>query len=191
MVFAVEDEVFHPGIHGELDPLLGVELRRVELLGKWLVFLHGNLRVMHDPLADVGVFLPLPFAGRNRVEAPVDEQSVLRLIKPLELGIARRCRGLRHGRLRGRLERGAGLARQPFVKRGEGAGIRLGIAGNSTMLAEIENLLFIPQDLDGASANIVVGAREHDFTALALSVLYLHGFAINEILAEPFRVKRP
>ena len=61
VVLAGDDDVFHPGVLGQLHPFLGVELHRIELCGKLLVFLHRNLGAVHDPLADAGDRLALPF----------------------------------------------------------------------------------------------------------------------------------
>src|SRR4029450_11764675 len=50
--------------------------------------LHRDLRAFHDPLAEAERPLSFPFASRNRVEAPMDEQAVLGLAKPLEALLA-------------------------------------------------------------------------------------------------------
>ena len=74
----------------------------------------GILRAVHDPLADAGDVLALPFAGGDRVEPPVDEEAVLGLLEPGEprlLGLGRVGRGGLGRRLsrRGReCERGKG-----------------------------------------------------------------------------------
>src|SRR5207249_357106 len=41
-------------------------------------------RAEHDPFAESEGPFALPLAGRNRIEAPMDEQSVLRLAEPAE-----------------------------------------------------------------------------------------------------------
>ena len=79
-----DDDVFHARVFRELHPLVGVELDRIELPGELLVFLHRDLRAVHDPLADAGNAAAFPLAGGNRVEPPVNEEAVLRLVEPLE-----------------------------------------------------------------------------------------------------------
>src|SRR3954463_5442114 len=74
---------------------------RVEARGKRLVFAHRNARAEHDPFAEAERAFAFPLAGRNRVETPVDEETVLRLAEPLEAlfpgGIHGSPQGLRYG----------------------------------------------------------------------------------------------
>ena len=94
-----DHDVFHARVLRELHPRVGVELHRVELRRELLVLAHGDLRAVHDPLAEAERALALPFAGWNRVEAPVDEEAVLGVAEPLEAfllgGIRSGGRGLR------------------------------------------------------------------------------------------------
>ena len=104
-------QVLHAGVLGELRPSVGVELHRIELPGELLVVRDRDARLVHDPLADAGVALALPFAGRQGVEPPVDEHAEFRLAPP---GQARFARGFGGGlALRARRRRAVG---------GEGAG---------------------------------------------------------------------
>ena len=100
VVLGGDDDVLHARVLRELDPRVGVELDRVELRGELLVLLHRDLRAVHDPLAEAERALPLPLAGGNRVEAPVDEEAVLGLAEPVQPLFARRIRRRRVRRLR-------------------------------------------------------------------------------------------
>ena len=97
VMLAGDHDVLHAGIVGHLDPLFGVEFYGIELGGQLFVFLDGNLGAVHDPLADAGDGLPLPFSGGNRIEAPVDEEAELGLAEPLHLFILRLRRRQRLG----------------------------------------------------------------------------------------------
>jgi len=85
VVLARDDDVLHPRILGELNPFIRIELHRVEPRGQLLVLCDRDLGPVHDPLPDARNLLALPRPGRDRVQAPVDEQSELRLPEPLHL----------------------------------------------------------------------------------------------------------
>ena len=73
VVLAGDDDIFHAGIFGDVDPLGGAELARVAGFGQLGVILDGDLFGVHVPLAlaDLGV------------EAPVDEEAEFILIEPV------------------------------------------------------------------------------------------------------------
>src|ERR1700722_5066779 len=100
VVLAGDDEILHAGILRHLHPGVCVELDGVELFSELGVLDGGDLGAVHDPLADAGDWLAFPFAGGNRVEAPVDEEAEFSLAKPLHFGALRSRR--RGGRLRHR-----------------------------------------------------------------------------------------
>ena len=95
-----DHDVFHAGVLRQLHPVVGLELHGVELHYERLVLAHGNLRSVHDPFAEAERSLSLPFARRDRIEAPMDEEAVLRLPEPFESLLARGVRGTRRGCLR-------------------------------------------------------------------------------------------
>ena len=82
VMFRGDDQVLHAGVLGEPHPGVGVELHRVEPRGELLVFTHGDLCPVHDPFANAGHGPALPLAGGNGVEAPVNEEAELGLMKP-------------------------------------------------------------------------------------------------------------
>ncbi len=83
VMLAGDDDVLHAGVLGHLHPLLGIELHRIELRGQLLVLLDRDLGPVHDPLADAGDLLALPFPGGNGIQPPVDEQAELGLAEPV------------------------------------------------------------------------------------------------------------
>lgn len=78
------------------------------------------------------------------------------------------CAGLR-------FENHTGVTRQPIEERGERLGVRLAVTGNRAVPAESKNRLTVPQDRDGASANIIAGAHELDGRSCSLPVSDLKG----------------
>src|SRR5205823_3889547 len=54
-----------------------------------LVVLHRHAGAEHHPLAESQRSLAVPLARRQRVEAPVDEEAVLRLSEPFETFLLR------------------------------------------------------------------------------------------------------
>ena len=79
---------FMPASLAMLDPLVGVELHRVELLGVVGVLGHGDLAAVHDPLADAADLLAVVGAGGHGVDAPVDEHAEAGLAPPFHAGVA-------------------------------------------------------------------------------------------------------
>ena len=90
VVFAGDDDIFHAGVFGDLDPLGGAELGRVAGFSELGVFLDGDLPGVHVPLA----------LGDLGVEAPVDEEAEFILIEPVSPGRS----GTRRGRWGGCVE---------------------------------------------------------------------------------------
>ena len=68
-----DDDVLAAGLFGQLDPLVGVELRRVELGGELFIFLHRDFLVELHPFA----------AAQLAVDSPVDEHAEAGLAPPL------------------------------------------------------------------------------------------------------------
>src|SRR4029453_8967248 len=97
-----DDDVLHAGIQRELHPVVGLEPHRIELGGQLLVLANRNLRAVHDPLAEAERSLALPLAGGDRIQAPVNEEPVLRLAEPLQTLLARGVRWSWRGGLRAR-----------------------------------------------------------------------------------------
>ena len=60
----------------------------VEVFGEGFVVGDGDGEVVHDPLADVGGALAVPFARGNGVEAPVDEHAEAGFAPPFHAGVA-------------------------------------------------------------------------------------------------------
>ena len=54
VVLGGDDDVFHAGILGDFDEVIGIELGGVELVGVLVVLGDGNPGVVHDPFADAG-----------------------------------------------------------------------------------------------------------------------------------------
>jgi len=63
---------FIPAAFGQPDPFRGIEFGRVELRREIFVFADRNLLVVHHPLA----------VAQDAIDAPVDEQSELGVLKP-------------------------------------------------------------------------------------------------------------
>jgi hypothetical protein len=82
VVLGSDHDVAHAGLFGQGHPGFGIELHRIEVFGQGFVLGHRNFGVEHDPLADAGDALALPFAGRQGVQAPVDEQSEAGIAPP-------------------------------------------------------------------------------------------------------------
>ncbi len=87
VVLARDDDVFHAGVPGYGHPLLRVELYRVELSRQLLIIRHRDVGVVHDPLADPGGFLPVPFTRRDGIQSPMNEHSKSSLSKPLHASV--------------------------------------------------------------------------------------------------------
>ena len=85
----------------EVDPCARVELDGVEGAGEPLVFGHGDLAILHHPLA----------LAEQAVNAPVDEEAELRVLEPLARGesLGRSVLG----------PRGSGLANRQRDAKGE------------------------------------------------------------------------
>ena len=82
VVFRRDHDVFHPGILGKLHPGIGVEFHRIPLLRQLLILGHRNMGAIHDPLSQSGNLPALPFSGRDGIESPVDEKTVLGVFEP-------------------------------------------------------------------------------------------------------------
>ena len=88
VVLRRDDDVLHPGIFGDADPLGRVVLDRVELLGKLFVLGDRNVGPVHDPFPDARNLLALPRPRRNGVKPPMDEHAEPRFPPPLHPGVA-------------------------------------------------------------------------------------------------------
>ena len=64
-----------------------VEAGGVELWSEGFVVGDGDGGVVHYPLADAGDLLAVPCAGRDGVEAPVDEHAEAGFAPPLHAGV--------------------------------------------------------------------------------------------------------
>ena len=84
VVLGGDHQVAHARLHGEIHPRLRIEPYRVELLRQGLVFRARNALAEHDPLADAIHRLTLPDAGRNGVQAPMNEHAEARLAPPAQ-----------------------------------------------------------------------------------------------------------
>src|SRR2546422_668318 len=73
MMFGGDDDVFHPGLFGHANPLVGVELHRIELWEKLGVSREGNLQIVHEPLAGAAYGFAIPFAGCRRIKSEVNK----------------------------------------------------------------------------------------------------------------------
>ena len=79
---------FMPASLASAHPFVGVVLHRVELLRVLAVFGDGDLAVVHDPFADAADLLALVSAGRDGIDAPVDEHAEAGLAPPFHAGVA-------------------------------------------------------------------------------------------------------
>jgi len=112
VVLGRDDDVLHPRILGRADPSVGVELDGIELVHELVVDRERDMGVVPDPLAIDR--LAVPFASRDGVQPPVDEQPEPRLAPPLharvvlglglELGV--KARAGQDGQEKGGGERG-------------------------------------------------------------------------------------
>jgi hypothetical protein len=82
VVFCGDGDLAHPCFLRQLNPFVGIEFGRVELVDKLLVFVNGNLGVVHDPLSDARDSFAFPFTSGDCVESPVDEHAELRFPPP-------------------------------------------------------------------------------------------------------------
>ena len=87
VVLCGDDDVLLAGLGGEAHPCVGIEVNRVELGGEWCILGNGDALAMHDPLADAWHELTVPPAGRDGVEAPVDEEAEAGVAPPVEARI--------------------------------------------------------------------------------------------------------
>ena len=78
--FAVMTRYFTAGVLGRSAPLEGVKLDRVELSGKSVVLFTRHLGLELEPLAVIGLALPL--ARGHGVDAPVDEHPEFGVAEP-------------------------------------------------------------------------------------------------------------
>ncbi len=88
MVLGGDDDVFHAGGFCKGDDVVRGEAGGIELAGEGLVVGDRDGEVVHDPLADVGGALALPFAGGDGIEAPVDEHAEAGVAPPCHAGVA-------------------------------------------------------------------------------------------------------
>ena len=65
VVLGGEDDVFHAGVFGDFDPLVGVELHRVESLVEVIVFLDGTCALRDQPIS-----VPLRLTGPQWTNIP-------------------------------------------------------------------------------------------------------------------------
>ena len=65
-----------------------LNLTGLNSLAKCAVFGDGDLAVVHDPLADTFDLLALVGAGRDRIDAPMDEHAEAGLAPPFHAGVA-------------------------------------------------------------------------------------------------------
>ena len=80
VVLGGDHHVFHPRASHQLRPLLRIELRRTKLPRILCVKGIGQSCLLLNPLAVI--CLASPLAGGNRVQAPVDKQTELRIAEP-------------------------------------------------------------------------------------------------------------
>ena len=73
-----------PAALASLTICVGVVLYRVELRRQLFIFGYGDFGAQHDPLAYAGDVLAFPDAGRNGVDAPVDEHAELGCAPPIQ-----------------------------------------------------------------------------------------------------------
>ena len=81
MVFAGDDDVLHPSIHGNSDPFICFTIDGVEPGHEALIDVEGDLGGVTDPFTMPGALRPLP--RRDAVQTPVDEHPEACLVPPL------------------------------------------------------------------------------------------------------------
>ncbi len=82
MMLGGDHEILHPGIAGGADPGIGIKLVGGKLRGDLTVVLFGYFCPLLDPLRVKRYSFSLPFAGQDRIRAPVDKHPVPGLVKP-------------------------------------------------------------------------------------------------------------
>ncbi len=88
VVLGGDDDVLHASGFREGDDIVCAEAGGIELGRECFVVGDGDGEVVHDPFADVGGALAVPFACRDGVETPVDEHAEACLAPPLHAGVA-------------------------------------------------------------------------------------------------------
>ena len=83
-MFGGQDDVLLPGRFCQLDDLVGVVFDRVELRRQLFIVGDRDFGAQHDPFADAGDMLALPDAGRDAVDAPVDEHAEFGFAPPIQ-----------------------------------------------------------------------------------------------------------
>ena len=91
VVLGRDDDVLHPRILRGAHPFVRIVLHGIEGAHELLVFVHGHLRVAHDPLANARDALAVIAAGGDGVRAPVDEHPELGVTPPAHAGVALTC----------------------------------------------------------------------------------------------------
>ena len=90
VVLGGDDYILHTGITGEICPLLGIKLHRIELRHKRLLIDDRiNLSILQEPFTNATNFLSVPRARRRGVQTKVDEHSKARRSPPRHACIAR------------------------------------------------------------------------------------------------------
>src|SRR4030095_9788581 len=77
------DNVFHPSVFCDSDPLSRVKIDRVECERALLLFGSRDIGPIHDPLTDSLGSLTFVLSGGNGVESPVYEHSEPGIAPPL------------------------------------------------------------------------------------------------------------
>ena len=88
VMFRGDDRVARAGLLDQLRQGFGIVFRSGEFLGISTVFGHRDAGAQHDPLADARNLLAIVDAGRDGINAPVDENAELRLTPPRHAFVA-------------------------------------------------------------------------------------------------------
>ena len=73
VVLAGDDDVFHPSVLGDADPLFGIKFDRIEFRGERLVFFDRDFLGAHDPFAS-------SWLG---IETPMNKHAEFILVQPI------------------------------------------------------------------------------------------------------------
>ena len=83
MVLGRQNQVSHAGIAAQAHDLFGVEMDGVELRGEFFIFSRRYMKIVHDPFGYIVRLLSAVFAGKQRVQPPVNKHAEFGVQPPL------------------------------------------------------------------------------------------------------------
>jgi hypothetical protein len=82
VMFRGDDDIPHPRVPGDSDPLAGVKFYGIKIPGCFTVFPQGNFGKTHYLFTDTGDFFSFPGTGQPGVYSPMDEYAEFRVPEP-------------------------------------------------------------------------------------------------------------